>query len=126
MAEKVILKRKLIIAVVNGLNRAIGENVATKNCVLELWLMTEPSEIPALGNLNNVKISDLLAFVVMLLFPLFFLTSKSLVVEAYTSFKIMKNFMGEGGDSFTITLKNQWHFYFTCHFAKRYLNNYFP
>ena len=34
--------------------------------------------------------------------------------------------MSEGGDSFTRTLKNQWHFYFTCHFAKRYLNNYFP
>ena len=45
------------------------------------------------------------------------------MVEAYTSFKIMKNFMGEGGDSFTITLKNQWHFYFAFHFAKRYLNN---
>ena len=61
------------IVVVNGSNRAIGENVATRNCVLELWLMMERSEISALGNVNNVKISDLLSFVVMLLFPLFVL-----------------------------------------------------
>ena len=74
MTEKLILKKKLIRAVVNGSNRAIGENVASKDCVLELWLMTEPSEISSLGNLNNVKISDLPAFVVMLLFPLFVLT----------------------------------------------------
>ena len=74
MTEKLILKKKLIIAVVNGSNRAIGENVASKDCVLELWLMTEPSGISSLGNLNNVKISDLPAFVVMLLFPLFVLT----------------------------------------------------
>ena len=74
MTEKLILQKKLIIAVVNGSNRAIGENVASKDCVLELWLMAEPSEISSLGNLNNVKISDLPAFVVMLLFPLFVLT----------------------------------------------------
>ena len=74
MAEKLILRKKLIIAVVNGSSRAIGGNVATKDCVLELCLMTEPSEISSLGNLNNVKISDLPAFVVMLLFPLFVLT----------------------------------------------------
>ena len=61
-------------AVVNGSNRAIGKNVAPRNCVLELWLMMERSEISALGNINNVKISDLLSFVVSLLFPLFVLT----------------------------------------------------
>ena len=61
-------------AVVNGSNRAIGKNVATRNCVLELWFMMERSEISALGNINNVKISDLLSFVVSLLFPLFVLT----------------------------------------------------
>ena len=54
-------------------NRAIWENVATRNCVLDLWLMTEPSEIQpilqsTLNNVNNVKIFDLLAFVVMFLF----------------------------------------------------------
>ena len=36
--------------------------------------MMEPSEISALGNVNNVKISDLLAFVPMLLFRVFVLT----------------------------------------------------
>ena len=36
--------------------------------------MTEPSGIPAFRNVNNVKIFDLLAFVVILLFPLFVLT----------------------------------------------------
>ena len=114
------------IAVANGSSRAIGENVASRDCVLELWLMMEPSEISALGDINNVKISDLLAFVVMSLFTLFVLIWKSLLVEACTSFKIMKTFLGEGGDSVTITLKKQWHFYFTCHFVKWYLNNYFP
>ena len=44
-----------------------------RNWVLELWLMTEPLEISALVNVNNVKISDLLAFVVVLLFSLFVL-----------------------------------------------------
>ena len=61
------------IAVANGSSRAIGENAATRDCVLELWLMMEPSEISALGDINNVKISDLLAFVVMSLFTLFVL-----------------------------------------------------
>ena len=105
---------------------AIGENVATRGCELELWLVIEPSGISALVNVNNVKISDLLAFVVMLSVPLFAPSQKSLVVEAYTSFKIIKTFLEESGDSFTRTLKNQWHFYFTRRFAKRYLNNYFP
>ena len=114
------------IAVVNGSNRAIRKNVATRNCVRELWLMIEPWEIPALGNVDNVKISDLLAFVVMPSFALYVFIWKSLVVEPYTSFKIMKTFIGDGGDSFRMALKNQWHFYFTCHFVKRYLNNYFP
>ena len=62
------------IAVVGGSAGAIGENVATRNCELELWLMMEPSGISALGNVNNVKISDLLAFVVMLSVPLFALS----------------------------------------------------
>ena len=48
------------------------------------------------------------------------------MVEGYTSSKIIKTFLEQSGDSFTRTLKNQWHFYFTCRFAKRYLNNYFP
>ena len=53
-------------------NRAIWENLVTRNCVLEFWLMTELSEIKpilqwALDNVNNVKISDLLVFVVILL-----------------------------------------------------------
>ena len=61
------------IAVVSGSDRAIGENAATRNCVHELWLMMKPSEISALANVNNVKISDLLAFAVMVLFPLFVL-----------------------------------------------------
>ena len=114
------------IAVVGGSSGAIGGNVATRGCELELWLVIEPSGISALVNVNNVKISDLLAFVVMLSVPLFALSRKSLVVEAYTSFKIIKTFLEESGDSFTRTLKNQWHFYFTRRFAKRYLNNYFP
>ena len=62
------------IAVANGSRRAIGENIGTRDCVLELWLMMEPSEISALGDINNVKTSDLLALIVMLLFPLFVLT----------------------------------------------------
>ena len=82
------------IAVVNGSNRAMGENTATRNCVLELRLMMETSEISTSVNVNSVKISDLIVV----------LTWKSLVMEAYTSLKIMKPFLGEGGDSFTITL----------------------
>ena len=74
--------------------------------------MTEPSEISALGNVNNVKISDLLAFVVMLLFPLFVFTWKSLVVEVFTSRKFQGYEIIYGGDCFAITLKNQWHFHF--------------
>ena len=31
--------------VVHESNRTIWENVATGNCVLQLWLMTEPSEV---------------------------------------------------------------------------------
>ena len=61
-------------------------NAATRNCVLELWLTMKPSEISALGNVNNVKISDLLPFGVMVLFPLFLLIGNLHVVEAYTSF----------------------------------------
>ena len=60
--------------------------------------MIEPSGISTLGNVNNVKISDLLAFVVMLSVPLFALSRKSLVVGAYTSFKIIKTFLEESGD----------------------------
>ena len=30
---------------VHELNRAIWEKVATRNCVLQLWLMTKPSEL---------------------------------------------------------------------------------
>ena len=48
------------IAVVNGSNRAMGENATTRNCVLELRLMMEASEISAFVNVNNVKISDLI------------------------------------------------------------------
>ena len=114
------------IAVAGWSGGVIGENVATRGCVLELWLMTERSGMSARSDINNVKISDLLAFVVMLLFSLFVLTWTLLVVEVYTSLRIMKTFIGEGGDSFTTTLKNHWHFYFTCQFAKRYSNNYFP
>ena len=36
--------------------------------------MVEPSGISVSGDINNVKISDLLTLVVMLLFPLFVLT----------------------------------------------------
>ena len=88
------------------------EKCSNKKLRTELWLMTEPSEISALGNINNVKISDLLAFVVILLFPLFVLTWKFLVVEESTSRKLQDYENIYGGDSFTITLKNQWHFYF--------------
>ena len=48
------------IAVVNGSNRAMGENTATRNCVLELRLMMETSEISTSVNVNSVKISDLI------------------------------------------------------------------
>ena len=53
--------------------RAIWENVATRNCVLELWLVTENLRntsyfASALDNVNNVNIFDMLAFVVILLF----------------------------------------------------------
>ena len=72
----------------------------------------EASEILALGNV--VVVSSICSYM------------KIFGVEAYTSFKIVKTFMGEGGDSFTINLKNQWHFYFTCHFSERYLNKYCP
>ena len=62
------------IVVVGRSGGAIRENVATRSCVLELCLMMEPSGISACGDINNVKISDLLAIVVTLLFPLFVLT----------------------------------------------------
>ena len=44
-------------------------NAAARNCVLELWLTMKPSEISALGNVNNVKISDLRNGVVSSVWP---------------------------------------------------------
>ena len=48
--------------------RYICENEATKNCALDGTLRNTAYFPSALGNVNNVMISDLLAFVVMLLF----------------------------------------------------------
>ena len=69
------------IAVVGGSGGAIGGGCSVMG-------------ISSRGDINNVKMSDLLAFFVMLLFPLFVFTWNSLVVEAYTSFKIIKTFIG--------------------------------
>ena len=67
-----------------------------RNCVFQLWLMTEPSEVladfaSAFGNVNNAKISDLLEFLIMLLFSSLCFHSISLA----ESCKIMKTSMGE-------------------------------
>ena len=37
-------------------NRAIWENVETRNCVLELWLITEPSEILLILHQHSVML----------------------------------------------------------------------
>ena len=44
---------------------AIWESVATRNCVLKLWLMTEPSDMQPI---SQHPIYGLLSFLVMLLF----------------------------------------------------------
>ena len=50
----------------------LRENVAAGNCVLQLWLTAEPSEVQPISHQHsamlNVKISGLLEFFVMLLF----------------------------------------------------------
>ena len=67
-----LFTRRRDIASCHAPNRAIWENVAMGNCVLQLWLMTEPSEVQPISHQHsailNVKISDLLEFLVMLLF----------------------------------------------------------
>ena len=101
------------IAVVGGSGGPIGENLATRSCVLELWLMMEPSVVSACRGINNVKIFALLVFVVM----------NRLWWRRTLRSRLWKHLLGRVEILFTLTLKNQWHFYFTCHFAKRYLNN---
>ena len=59
--------------VVHEPNKAIQENLPTKNCVLQHWLTMEPSEVQPIShdqsaNVNNVKISDLVEFLVIFFF----------------------------------------------------------
>ena len=70
----------------------------------------------ALGNVVNVKISDMISIET-------FLWLRRLLLE---SCKIMKTSIGE---ILLITLKSHWqnfHSIFTCNFAKSFLNGYFP
>ena len=89
MEEEVVLKKKLTIfkyrrvrntgiyirttlshaantyQITHGSSGAIWESVATRDCLLKLWLMMEPSDMQPI---SQHPIYDLLAFLVMLLF----------------------------------------------------------
>ena len=72
---------------------------------------------------NNVKISDLLEFLLILLFS-------SLWSHPKTNCRKLQDYENiHGGDSFLITSKYLWQQFVsisTCNFAKTYLNGYFP
>ena len=72
-----------------------------------------------LSNVNNVKTSDLLEFLVMLLLsPHCFHQKKNWQ-------KVARLWKHPWGESFLITRKNLF-FIFTSNFAKTYVSNYFP
>ena len=76
--------------------RAIWENVATENCILQLWLMTEPSEVWPISHQHSAILIMLkylirLGFFLCCCFPSFFLTRKSFAEIC----KIAKTSMGK-------------------------------
>ena len=53
-------------------NRAIWENIATENCVLQLWVMTEPSEVQPISHQHSamlIMVKYLLEFNVVVFLP---------------------------------------------------------
>ena len=120
MTEKVVLKMRLTIAeywrdrntsiyiwpnfshvaktyqTVHESDRPIWENAATGNCVLQLWLITEPSEARPIPHQHSAMLILLkyliyLSFLLCYCFHPFALTRKSFA----ESCKIMKTSMGE-------------------------------
>ena len=69
---------------------------------------------------NNVKISDLLEFLLILLFSSLWSHPKTICRKLQDYENI------HGGDSFLKTSKKHFVSIYTCNFAKTYLNGYFP
>ena len=74
----------------------------------------------ALSIVNNVKISDLLEFLVMLLFTSF-CSNPKIICRKLQDYENI-----HGGDSFLKTSKKHFVSISTCNFAKTYLNGYIP
>ena len=91
--------------IVHESNRAIWENVPTGNCVPQLCLMTEPSEVRPIpyhlaAMLIMLKYLICLSFLQCCCFSPFVLTRKSFAAEAYTSGKLQDYENIHGSDFF--------------------------
>ena len=81
-------------------------NVGTRNCVLQFWLMTKPSEIQSISHQYSVTLLVMLKYLICVRFlqnccsPVFVLTWKSLVAESYTSRKLQDYEYVHGRNSF--------------------------
>ena len=96
----------------------------TSTLVIDGTLRSTAHFASALINVNNVKISDLLEFLVTLLFSSLCSHPKIIYRKQVQDYENI-----HGGNSFLITFNNLWKRFisiFTCNFAKTYRNGYFP